>query len=399
LALLTACAGREPPPEPDAPVFQPATSPVRAAATVASRGRDVVSAGEVRASPAVWSSADNTPARSGSLIRDVRPWQFGYINGQAIHTERFIIHTTERSPQIATRLPGFMEIAADHYRRALMPDGGQLPQPGGQMVSYVMNNRRQWLEIAGEVLGPERAASLHQIPRGGLTFKGQALLFDIGPSDTLSIAAHEGWHQYTQTTFRQLPPIWLEEGLACFMEGHRWLGGAEGSPTFAGWANPGRYDNLRRAAAENRLLSLRELLTTSPVEIIGLSTDADAAVRWYAQVWALAHFLNEGEDGRYRPGLQALLRDCLEGRMEMGASQRLSAVAQGRMGASGGAPRAFSLGPEAQLRLFAAYFNDDLDEAGAQYLGFVRRAISVGGRDLVLKGQSPVTPAGTEGQR
>jgi hypothetical protein len=61
-----------------------------------------------------------------------------------------------------------------------------------------------------------------KIQRGGFAASGRAILYDIGPRDTFAIAAHEGWHQYTQKSFRAPLTVSFEEGLATYMEGFRW---------------------------------------------------------------------------------------------------------------------------------------------------------------------------------
>ena len=79
-----------------------------------------------------------------------------------------------------------------------------------------------------------------------------------------AIAAHEGWHQYTQTTFQNPLPVWLEEGLACYMEGFGWNREGTGTPTFNAWKNPERFDALARAYRENRLQPLDSLFRYAP---------------------------------------------------------------------------------------------------------------------------------------
>src|SRR6185503_10436721 len=90
--------------------------------------------------------------------------------------------------------------------------------------------------------------------------------------DTLAIAAHEGWHQYTQETFKHQLPIWLEEGIATYMEGYRSSRDAE--PEFLPWANFERRDALRDAVRSKKLIGMDELLTRSPQSFLSHSKDS-----------------------------------------------------------------------------------------------------------------------------
>ena len=55
---------------------------------------------------------------------------------------------------------------------------------------------------------PDKASSFEGLGRGGFTTNGIAVLYDIDGygwhHDTLALGAHEGWHQYVQTTFKDL---------------------------------------------------------------------------------------------------------------------------------------------------------------------------------------------------
>jgi hypothetical protein len=335
--------------------------------------------GQSSSSPALsvtTTSADAGVARtieSGGVIRSVQPWSFGSSTGQAVTTDRFVIYITERDPLIAQRLPGFMEAAADHYTRAL----GDLPQPPDRLEMFVMSGRQEWRRLVLSMLGSKAQAAVNAITRGGMTFAGRAYLFDIGSTDTMSLASHEGWHQYTQRTFVEPLPVWLEEGIASYMEGHRWSGY---SVTFAGWANIERFDQLRRAVANRQLLSLPDLLNSSPNQLVEHGNGTEA-LTYYAQVWSLVHFLREGADGRYREGFERLLRDAATGHLSRTVAAELSA--QGVRPPAGGLSRNSGL-------VFQAYFGADLGKAAAEYRAFVTAVVQTGSRQNVVQGLSPL---------
>jgi len=261
-------------------------------------------------------------------------------------------------------MPAFLEQALTQYRTTLVA----LPAPRGLLDVYLLDNRPQWRRLAQWRLG-RGAEAFAQLQRGGFASGGVAYYFDIGPRDTFAIAAHEGWHQYAQRTFREPLPIWLEEGVATFMEGKR--RGPRGDFAFLPWANLERFDRLRDDATAGRLLSLSTLLSISPAK-----TFADPSIdplTYYAQVWALIHFLHEGDRGAHRASLGALLLDATKGQIRAHAGSRK---------------------PQAILR---TYFNMTIEEADARYQSFVRRIVQPGGRAAVVSGTSPIArPAGVQ---
>ncbi|HZW05752.1 MAG TPA: hypothetical protein VFF65_01410, partial [Phycisphaerales bacterium] len=278
-----------------------------------------------------------------------------------------------------------------NYRTAV----GPLPAPARPLDVYVMNDRAQWQALTLSVLGERGRAVVNGIRRGGFTTQGKSLLFDIGSFDTMSIAAHEAWHAYTQTTFAETLPMWAEEGIATFMEGHRWNGGA---PQFSGWANIARFDRLRVAVKDNGLMPLESLLASSPNQMIGMSGSlaadrgaaaitpaaggTDGPILWYAQVWALIHFLNEGEGGKYKPAFERMVQDAAAGRL------RSTVMASLKQAADPTRPRL--LASTHPTESFRAYFGNDISAIGVEFDRFCRQAVKVGSREAVTVGKSPL---------
>ncbi len=321
--------------------------------------------------------AQSRPAGSGSGplapptggVLSTEPWSYGQAQGQVIRTVHYRIYTTTDDAVLRSRLPGFLEHALEHYRSAIIP----LPPPPLRLDVYMMQNRPQWDRLTRQLMG-DQAATLTQIPRGGYASRGIGVFYDIGLFDTMAIAAHESWHQYTQRVFKEMLPVWLEESLATYMEGHRWEGT---TPVFVSWANIERFDQLRQAASENRLQSLESLIESRPQGFLGIGDDS--VLTFYAQLWALVHFLAEGEGGRYATALRAIVSDAAEGRLGRTIAVRLGERA-GALAKSG--PGAF-----------VAYFNEDLNEASRQYAAFVARLAEPGSRQEIVRGKSPIRPA------
>lgn len=302
-------------------------------------------------------------------------WKFEDRDGLLLTTPGYRIYTTlGESSLVAKRMPRFMETALTHYTSAITP----LPLPTSRLETYVMANRPEWTRITQRVMGNEAEVYL-RIQRGGFSSDGRAVLYDIGPRDTLAIAAHEGWHQYTQRAFRQPLPIWLEEGLACYMEGFRWESRDLVNAKFLPWSNEERYDTLRRLDRYSRIRPLDELLNTSPQEL--MERGQDAALGYYAQVWALVHFLNEGNDGAYAQGLQRMLTDAQAGRMSTTLTQALG----GRASSSAMSRRRGDM-------LLRAYLGKDAAALNPDYNAFITHIVRIGAKQQIVQGISPVEP-------
>ncbi|RMH27178.1 MAG: DUF1570 domain-containing protein [Planctomycetota bacterium] len=311
----------------------------------------------------------SAPGPSEHAVLSAEPWSFAGADGQIVRTRHYRIFTTEREAVLMGRLPGFLESALAHYRTAITP----LPAPAMRMDTYLLDTRPQWAAVTRRLMGP-RAERFLQIQRGGFATGGVGVFYDIGPFDTLAVAAHEGWHQYTQRTFAQGLPIWLEEGLAAYMEGHRWDGDR---PIFLPWSNLERFDRLRAAHAAGELLPLSRLVETAPQEAGAGS--GDALVTYYAQVWALAHYLAEGEGGAHRSALNAILHDAAGGALARAVLVRLGPAEGGRALRTGRG--------DGVLRAYLGRSAADLD---ASYARFIDAVVAPGSRGWVVQGRSPL---------
>jgi hypothetical protein len=301
------------------------------------------------------------PLRAGAVEVDApvpvsrSPWGFADQTGEILQTPHYRLHTTVQRPWVGQRLPLFMERALSHYCGAI----ATLPLPAEPLESYLFDSRRDWEAKTRLMLG-DQAMEYLRLGRGGYTTEGISVLYYIGRRDTLAIAAHEGWHQFSQRTFRRALPIWLEEGVATYMEG--FVVSHDGIPTFRPWANLERYEALRDALRREAMMPVGQLLAARPETLLRRS--GDALLAYYAQVWALVHFLVEGEQGRYRTVLQRLVQEAASGR-------------GGRLPAD---PAAFLRG---RLDVDPALFEE-------QYLDFVRRITTTGGREVIIRGESPL---------
>lgn len=347
------------------------------------------------------------PAERGAVIRNIEPWTFGQADGVIITTAHYRIFTTAADSRVIQRLPAFLEQALAHYRtlggvappfqamgmrtgsaRELdartsaigqKPDAARLPAPQIAMDTFIVASRPQWEDLTIRLMG-DRAPTYLRIDRGGFAAGGRGVFYTGGGGagddrTTLAIAAHEGWHQYTQRVMQDPLPVWLDEAMAVYCEGFREDPSHAGGVEFRPWANPERFDQLRSCWARGGLLSLEELLAASPQSL--LQTSAEGTLDYYAQLWALGHFLRENPE--MRGGLEALLIDAARGQLRPAMRSRYGARAAGLALES-------RLGP----LLFEAYLAPDVAAASAAYRAFVDRIVQTGAKERIILGLPPV---------
>lgn len=307
------------------------------------------------------------------LVLSENAWMFDATPGRLVRTPSYALYTTLPKGPLADRMPGFLERALFHYTSEI----ADLPKPKLPLETYLFATRPQWNRLTQRLLG-EDAGPFLRIERGGFSHRGRGVYYDLGPiNDTLTIAAHEGWHQYIQTTFRDPLPIWLDEGVATYMEGFRPSPDDPTLPIFMPWANLERYETLRYSVGRRRAIPLEELLRTSPQAL--LEKDDWAPLRYYAQVWALIHFLREGEGGIYEKSLAAMLTDASMGRAGRVVEERLGRAAA----------EAYRVRRDG-LILFTAYVNPDIALVDTQFKKFMEILLQRGVRTKVSQGQSPI---------
>jgi hypothetical protein len=318
-------------------------------------------------------------AVAGLPLRAIRvtPWDPPVIDGPdgaLVGTEHYNMYTTLEDGWLYEKMPSFLETALEHYRTAVI----DLPAPRNPLDTYIFSERGQWQAFTRMLL-PGEAGIYLSLGKGGFTTDSKAVLYDIGRWDTLCITAHEGWHQYAQAMFAESVPAWFDEGLATWMEGCR-FDRSEDKPTFMPWRNFERFNELRRCARIGRMYPLHDLLTKSPQFF--LKSGREHLLAYYAQVWAFMHFLMEGEDGRYRSGVERILEDARDGRLgrTMATSPQLNRVGDGQrmVRASRG------------LALAIVYFNADLDELETEYRRFLATVVGRGSGSAIARGRSPI---------
>ncbi len=305
------------------------------------------------------------------------PWKDGGDNGVVVRTPHYVLRLSLREEPFRDRMPDFMETCFTAYASAL----GTIPAPVEPLEMYVFGERGLWEKWTRKKLG--RDAEIYiGLGKGGYTTDSVSVLYDIGRFDTQTIAAHEGWHQFSQQTLQHPLPTWMEEGIACYMEGTR-LSRDGGPSTFRPWRNFERWSELREAARAEDLIPVSELLDGTPQEF--LQNGKNSLLTYYAQVWALVHFLREGENGKYRDQFSQLIQDSITGKLA------------GRLALSkaivGKTMRHRAIELRTGNAVILEYFNADFPRFVEEFGNFVQAITSRGAGDKIYRGEFPLKPA------
>jgi hypothetical protein len=241
-------------------------------------------------------------------------WVYMQREGEQITTPNYHLLTTAQHLPIADTLPTFLEVSLARHRRfaGTVLGGPALPSPPGRMQMFLFADREEWAQFTRATIDAS-AHPLLAIEVGGYAAGGRAVLFALPPRYdrlTLKIAAHEGWHQYVQRSFREPLPTWTDEMIAVMAEG--FTTDTQGRYRFEPLLNPERLSQLATVIERGRWRSLDDLLSGDPTQMLG--TDPAHAVDYYAQLWALGVYL--AVEPNAWSGIERLLRDAARGRLQ-----------------------------------------------------------------------------------
>ena len=237
-----------------------------------------------------------------------QPWSYDGHPGVLMHTAHYDIYTTATDPAVRQRLPIVMEGALGEYHRV----APGVPLGGPPMKCFVFGSREQWVDFTRRNTGPEAYWYL-KINRGGYTIPDLYVAYNVGEAETLSVAAHEGWHLFAFQHFKGRLPPFLDEGIATMFEDLRWVP-ADGGGDLPRWnllVNRTRVDALQRAVNGSTVFPLADLIRMHAGNVVAQNGAQIEA--FYAQDWAFATFLWAGDGGRYRPALRRLIDDTAAG--------------------------------------------------------------------------------------
>jgi len=284
-------------------------------------------------------------------------WAFHSVPGVELKTPHYLVRTTCKMPSLLEAIPGFLETCWANYAKLLPTD----QPPTEPMLTYLFAARHDW-ERFTEEFAPPRADVYKKIRSGGYSERGVTVSHYASMSATLSILAHEGFHQYLELTRGKNIPAWLNEGLACYFESFDL--DANNRPVFSPERNALRRGHLAEALATKRMIPLSEILGTHAGEQV---QKASADVRtYYAQEWSLVLFLLQPTPANpYYEGFKQLLADLGTERMTRRAQAALRPGDLGR--------------PNNGEAVFRAYITSDLAKFQSDYEKFVRQLLDVKG--------------------
>ena len=171
----------------------------------------------------------------------------------------------------------------------------------------MFETREQWSAYTRAHAGDDAGIYL-RVNRGGYTIADRYVAYWIGDVGMFSVAAHEGWHQYVARHLKGRLPPFLEEGLACLFEQVQWEGDL---PRWSLSTNESRLSSLRSAMESSDLYTLGRLARMHAGQVVGKPGPKIEA--FYAQSWAFARFLYDGDGGSHRQALQRMLADAARG--------------------------------------------------------------------------------------
>ena len=275
------------------------------------------------------SQASHTPE-----LPEGTPWSFESVDGRIIQTPHYRIYTTVTDALLLEKIPTFLESAYQNYL-AFLPSADADEKP---LDIYLFHRRSEWESYTRQNTGA-LAKTYLKIRSGAYSHDSTCVVYLLERYYTLGILAHEGFHQFSAHRLGHRIPAWMEEGLACNFEAHFWKAG---KPVFAPDLNEFRISALQKSLRNDSLFPLSELLSMQAGDAVELPPKKTAT--FYAQAWALTRFLQEGQNGKYRPAFRQLLDDAAAG--------------------------AYLADRDKATQIFESYFKDSVDTMTADFVKY-----------------------------
>lgn len=287
---------------------------------------------------------------------DVSAATFGGVASRKIATPHYLIETTIEDPEVVGNLAQVMEGALGQYRK-LAPGAAGGGEP---LLCFVFANRNQWARFTEAQTGDDAKVYL-RINRGGYAVGDWFVSYFIGDRETYQVAAHEGFHQYVGRHFKRRPPPFLEEGLATLFEFIDW---DDDLPRWRWRVNPNRLGGLERSVRQGLTMPLADLCTMHAGQVV--SRQVWRVETFYAQAWAFARFLTDGDGGRHRPALRRMLADLEADRVPLPGFDRPTPPG--------------TWDPRTARPLLEHYLGKPIEQIDAEYQAYMRRIVEVGNR-------------------
>ncbi len=280
--------------------------------------------------------------------------------GEVVITEHYHIFSTVRDRAINQDLPGFMEASHGYYLELTgLPESFDYPE---LLSIYVLDNRDQWKALSRHRFG-EDSEVVNSIGAGGYTVRGVCAFWDIGFMPTLSVAAHEGFHQFVYHRLKHRIPMWAEEGLCSVIEGFSTY---QGQVTFTPNRNVARYTDLRTSIVQNYWMDLEKILPMSSGQAVQMSSRR--TLGYYGQLWSLILYIRSVPE--YREGFEQMLADAAGGQFDTALEMPASAI-------ESLAQRPGIYNPRVSVPLFKHYITDDFETFNREWKLFARDLVDL----------------------
>ncbi len=256
--------------------------------------------------------------RKSPSVKSFQQWTLpdyittGNLEGMKIETRHYQIYASLQQPLVLNEMPFFLENCYLAYNRFVGSDTRQKEK----FKVLVFDDRGQWEQYTQKLAGP-LADTYLKITSGAYYLNGVCVVYHLNSKVNFSILAHEGWHQFSELTFKYRLPAWLDEGIATNFESYvRHQGRIDFKPS----QNVSRLSSLKNALLKNKLHSLSHLISKHAGEILQhASSHGDHQAKssevgaYYAQLYAWIRFLREYNYGQFNDRLQSILKDAYIG--------------------------------------------------------------------------------------
>lgn len=283
-------------------------------------------------------------------------WTDLFRGGTVYATPHYRIYSTVTRPMLMSIAPGFLEAAHDRYTEITGLNGGGSQKPA---PVFLLATRPQWAEVTRQLVQENQNIYL-AIDAGGYCYRDTCVFWDVGGLETLRLASHEGLHQFFGRHDAHLP-IWLEEGLCTSAEG---FDVQQQNVAFRPERNFVRLGSLRTALIQHRWIPIEKLTAMDGGDAVQ-DTRPGAALEYYAQLWALALYLQSRPDTQ--AAVKRIIADCSGGRVPA-----VELTPQERQAAS--ADPTHRLGAKLLARhVFLQYVNRNPESFDRDYQAFARK--------------------------
>ena len=227
--------------------------------------------------------------RAGAAAPAGKGWPMRQEGGYLVVETTHYTVRTDHSAEIAQAIASQQEVLFGQLYQRM---GGVKPGVAVPRLELrVLKTEEKYLEVAGK--DAKNTQGQHS--------EARSWLVAWGPPDNLDqlfeTFRHEGTHQFVAQFIGAQTPIWLNEGLAEFFKNAQFRDGK----LVIGQAPVMVVNSLKRAVAEKKLIPVDKMLTMKVDDWnLAVKMEKPEAFIQYEEAWAMVHFLEGGDGGKYR---------------------------------------------------------------------------------------------------